>query len=312
MLKPILICLAFLTIGIAARAQYQGQGRYAITDFQRGISLKLTADIQRGAVHPRLGIDAGISSPRILGFIVPALNLEYQLYYGGLGTRSGWGSAKNNLTGELVVSGTLTGGWRDGTGYDQPLYYFTDLVQPALQNPFSYSLSAGTNLVFPMDGHKAGLQRVGFYDVHIGRFQLAYYNDGGGMPVPLLADGKDRYYTGGGFINVSLPNNDVLSQFTASYHKFSGYYKETFEDTNEMNLSFVNYHDETQQYYNKSFWNLSVFNARTGLSGFFRVNNPYNRGDFQNTIHYVMNDGYHQVPYPQYYSFGLSYFNARQ
>jgi hypothetical protein len=326
----LLLCSCLLLWHFEIKSQYHLSGSRYNSTIQTGIAAKLTIEVQKGALHPRLGLDAGLGLPLITGHVMPAFHLEYELYYGGLGTRSGWMSSKNNLTSDIIASAMLTAGikdrqypmnLRDISNRNQPLYYFTDQVQPALQNPFNTSVSFGTNFVWPLDPNKRvhQYQRVGYVNLHITRFQLGYYNDGGGLEtlfLPIktmfLGDGKDRYYTGGGFISLTLPSNYQINTLTASYHKFSGYYPEAFENTNEMNLSFVNYKDTTQQYYNKSYWNISIGSTRTGLSAFLRIDNPYNRGDFQNTIHYVMSDGYHQIPYPRYYSWGVSYFNLTQ
>lgn len=299
---------------------------YAQRHWDKGISAKFMVELAKGSLNPRLGINAGLGFPIQVNAFMPAVHLEYQLYYRGFGTRSGSPSANNNLTSDLVFSGLITAGIPDRsfladpyTNYirNSPLYYFTDLVQPALQNPFKSSISIGTNFVWAFDpGKQEKVQQVGFVNLHIANAQLGFSNDGGGLEYlflpflpKLLGDGKDRYNTGGGFLAISLPSNFKINSVSVSYNKFSGYYKNAFEDSNELDLAFVNYKDTTQQYYNKSYWQFSAGNVAQGFSGYLRLNNVYNRGDFQNSIHYIKANSYHFVPYPKYTSVGGSYFN---
>lgn len=185
------------------------------------------------------------------------------------------------------------------------------MAQPSLLNPYKGSLSIGTNLILALDGDKEPWQQVGYINLHAWYFQLGYYNDGGGMQKAFLGDGEDRYYTGGGFIAVTLPENNVVNTVTASYHKFTGYTLDAFDITNSLNIANVYYKKVKQQYYNRSYWNFSVGSARYGLSAFYQFNNPLNRRDFQNLIHYIGYYGYHQIPYPRYQSFGVTYFQSR-
>lgn len=286
--------------------------------WQFGIGAKATLEIQRSGVQARLGLNTGVARPIVSNIIYPAAHLEWELYQGGLGTMSGSEQNKSNFSGDLIGSVLVTsGGWYRGGQLDpqqmvirnQPLYYFTDMVQPVLQNPYRYSFSIGTNYVIPFDGQKHA-QQVGFIDFHLENFQLGYYNDGGGFQGIGIGDGNDRYYTGGGLISLTLPTCNYINTFIASYHKFSGFSPNAFELSSALSLSFVNYTNPDQQYYNKSYWNFSISNVKTGLYAFARINNTYNRLDFQNTIHYSFSYSYHQIPYPRYWSYGISYFNT--
>jgi len=319
----ILILIAGLLLSVTlCSAQYHVSSLQPGNRVQLGVSGKLSLEVQRHGVHVRFGATGGVGAPVAGSLLYPAANLEWQVYEGGLGTWSGSHRSKSNFTSDLVGSLQCTiGGWYQPNRLgayalsqrNEPLYYFTDQVQPALQNPYLASFTVGTNFVYSFDPDRYHhWQRVGFIALHGEHVQFSYYNDGGGFQSIGIGDGEDRYYTGGGMLSLTLPNRFAVNTLTASYHKFSGFTPKAFALSSGANLSFVNYTDTVQQYYNKSYWNFAVAGARSGLSGFFRINNAYNRSDFQNTIHYSFGYSYHHIPYPRYYSFGVSYFNVYQ
>ncbi|GAA4379667.1 hypothetical protein [Hymenobacter koreensis] len=304
---------------LRAQAQYEVRDVVSTTSLQLGASLLATLEFQRGAPHLRLGFNAGAGAPAFERLLYPTLNLEWQLYGGGIGTQSGARSGRW-FSSDLIGALTLT----SGQGYafrerrnaelrvrNRPLYYFTDLVYPALQNPYAYSASVGTVLLLAGDARKSRRQRIGYLGVQGGGAFLGYYNDGGGMQNLGLGDGEDRYFTGGGFLGLSLPRTRELDHVLLSYHKFSGYSPNAFEVASDLDQGFVNYKDAQQEYFNKSYLNVTAGSVRRGWTGFWRINNPYNRVDVQNTIHYVGYDAYHHIPYPRYPSFGGSYVGAR-
>lgn len=320
-MKNYLLTISLLIATSASLAQYHLSSLEPGSRLQYGIGGKLCVEVQKHGIHIRLGATAGIATPFLDKILYPTANLEWQFYEGGLGTWSGSGENKSKLTSDITASLQCTvGAWYQPDKLDgyklsqrnEPLYYFTDLVQPSLQNPYMLSATVGTNLVFSFDNDKSRFQQVGFIGLHVEHFQFCYYNDGGGLQNLGIGDGEDRYYTGGGLLSLTLPNNLAVNTFTVSYHKYSGYTPKAFDLSSSINLSYVNYTNSDQQYYNKSFWNFSISSSKNGLAGFVRINNPYNRSDFQNTIHYSFGYSYHHIPYPRYYSYGLSYFNLYQ
>jgi len=122
-----------------------------------------------------------------------------------------------------------------------PLYYFADFVNPALENPYNYSLSLGTNVIASTDKNKT-VQRIGFLNIHLESLQFSYYNDGGSPFDELyLGDSKDRYYTGGAMLSYSGLQKDFVNHIELSFHKFTGYTKNAFEVSNKLDLTYVNY-----------------------------------------------------------------------
>jgi hypothetical protein len=273
--------------------------------------------------HPnpyfRLGADAGIASTFISDAIYPAINVEIQFYNAGLGSRNREGATHFGPNLEICPAFTITAGWPNRlksslldnrfTG----LYYFSDFARPALQNPFSHSLSLGTILCFTLDTAKR-YQRVGFLGANFGGgTQFSYYNDGGPFFAwSSLGDGEDRYHTGGGMISYSGPRNTMVNTVEIAYHKFTGFTKSSFEASNALFLAFMDYHDGEQQFYNRSVYDVNIESPFRGYGVTFQWYNSV-KFDLQHDIHTAVLDTYHMVPYsPPYVTVGLSYLSGFQ
>jgi hypothetical protein len=286
---------------------------------QTGFSIKAVLEFAIRSQHPnpilRLTAGFGAGSTFLNSWLYPSVNEELQFYNGGLGSDNR-NSFFSNFCLDAITAITVTFGWpaelavnrkAGWTNRNMPLYYFGDFVPPALQNPFDYSMSLGTNLIFTTDSKKKA-QRVGFFNVHLKSFQLSYYNDGGTpMRQTYLGDRSDRYYTGGGVLAFDLPRNTALSSITLSYHKFTGYTRNAFELSNQLYLSYMNYHDTLQKEYNKSLWTLTGTSVRSGLSASVKAYN-YNGMDLQHDLHSALFNTFHIVPYPGFWAVSANYF----
>jgi hypothetical protein len=323
----VLVLLSLLPTAKAA-AQYEVGSRRQHSTVQWGASLKASLELLRGLPNFRLAAVAGLGAPVFDRVAYPSLHLEGQLYGGGLGTHTGQGLKNYHATADFILAASVTSGvaYRVRRLTDdqlarryQPLYYFTELALPPLQNPYAASVSVGTNFLLATDVHKSRWQQIGFFGIHgewrhRGQYwggQFNYYNDGGGTQALGIGDGRDRYYTGGGLLAFNAPVTQKLNTFTASYHKFSGFYPNAFELASALNLGYVPYRDSAQEHYNRSYYNFSVGSVSQGAEAFARINNPFNRFDFQNSIHYVGNFAYHQIHYPRHWSVGAAYYNSR-
>lgn len=317
--KPSFMLASLVVLGVsAAHAQSKIRTGSNIYQLQAGFSLKATLEFASIKQHPnpilKLSADAGIGSVFIGSWIYPSLNEEFEWYDGGLGSRNRKGSPAHFGL-DAITALTVTFGWpavlagsktTDLANRNIPLYYFSDLVYPALQNPFNYSMSIGTNLIFTTDTGKKS-QRVGFINLHADRVQLSYYNDGGTpMSQTYLGDRSDRYYTGGGIVAVDLPRNDAISSLSLAYYKFTGYTRNAFELSNQLYLSYMNYHDASQKYYNKSLWSFTASSLRTGANLSVKAYNQIDL-DMQDVIHSAIFNTFHIVPYPAFFAFSVGY-----
>ena len=224
------------------------------------------------------------------------------------------------LTFDFISAFTLTAGFtnhfstdlidplKEGE-YNVPLYYFGDFTFPALQNPYRYSFSVGTNIIFTTDRNKTA-QRVGFFNVHLNHVQISYYNDGGTpFDDSYLGDGKDRYYTGGALFSYHGKPYTAINLIELSFHKFTGYTKNAFEVSNKLDLAYVNYKNKEEKYYNKSMWTLNISNPAKGFGiNIHRYN--YTKWDVQHLIHFSIFNSYHLVPYDDYFSVSGIYYHT--
>lgn len=291
--------------------------------FQYGLSLKCSVEFGHTQYRPnpifRITVNGGVGSNFISEWLYPSLNIEVQLYNGGLGSRNEktLGRTTNDL--DIITALTLTAGSNDRFKTNKikslekrnvPLYYFSDFVHPALQNPYDASFSLGTNVIFtPLNREKKD-QRIGFINGHFKQIQLSYYNDGG-IPIydTYLGDRKDRYYTGGGVISYhgKTSTSAFADLLEISYKKFTGYTKNAFEISNKLLLNFMNYHTTEQRLYNKSLWTLNIANTFKGVG---LTVASYNKvaWDMQHYIHWGLFNTYHMVPYKSYWAISASYY----
>lgn len=294
-----------------------GQGNSLLNEIQYGVTLKAKLELRHirhkePNLNFKISASGGIGSSWIVDELYPSLNVEAHLYNGGLGSAN----RKDNEKGcppilDAILAFTLTTGRPNSyfinsiKGHERnlPLRYFSDFAIPALQNPYNYSFSLGTNFVLTTDINKSS-QRIGFLNVHLAeRFQLSYYNDGTPFQPIQTGDGRDRYYTGGGTLSYSHSNEGLSRfnsyQFEASYHKFTGYTENAFELSNVLNTSSVDYKATKQTDYNKSLWKLNVQALVDDHVGYGLALAYYNSVlfDGQHFIHSIIDNSYHMVPY---------------
>jgi hypothetical protein len=305
-----------------ALAQTRSSRFYSSNDVQYGLSIKATVLIDSRRQHPnpyfRLGADVGMASTFIDDWLYPAINVEFQLYNGGLGTRNRDGH-NYGADFEMLPAFTLTAGCPDrvhGTAGDNrevSLYYFSNFARPALLNPYRHSVSFGTIFCLVTDSAKKS-QRIGFLDFNIaGGLQFSYYNDGS-VPFEQTAagDGYDRFHTGGGLLSYNGPSNTLVNTVELAYHKYTGFSQSAFEASNKLFLAFMDYHDPEQKEFNRSQFDLSVSNPYKGYGLQAQWYNSV-RADLQHDIHTAVLDTYHMVPYtPPYLTFGLTYYGLTQ
>ncbi|MEO7991394.1 MAG: polymorphic toxin type 23 domain-containing protein [Chryseolinea sp.] len=309
-------CLAILVLATSSVAQ-KTEISVSSLSLQYGYSLKARVEISR---HPVLHISAngGVGSTFLAHQLYPTLNAEVQLYTGGMGTRKP-NIKGQSLTFDFILAMTVTTGlsknlfqqkneaWIENR--NMPLYYFSNFSFPSLVNPYDYSFSLGTNLVWSSDRGRF-FQRLGFINFHVNRFQASYYNDGG-PPIDFLGmgDKKDRYYTGGGIISYHGPKYTAINLVELGYHKFTGYSKNSFEVANHLQQAYVNYIDQTQKFFNRSLWSLNLANPQQHWGVNLR---EYNRTswDMQHQIHWGGYNPFHLVAYDRTISVsGQAYYS---
>lgn len=309
---------------LVATAQSKREYSNNQLSFQYGISLKGVLELSLNKRNPapvlRFCANFGLGSNILARALYFSINEELQLYNGGLGSRRRNGPRKPAFTLDLTNAFTLTAGMNNyltsdslaviaNTNRNVPLYYFSNFCYPALQNPYDYSISVGTNYIISSDKFKSS-QRVGFINLHLRKIQLAYYNDGGTpFDETFLGDGRDRYYTGGALFSYKENSDRAINLVELTFNKFTGYTKNAFEVSNKLDLAFVNYNNAEAKYFNKSLWSLNISNPEIGWGANINRYN-YTNWDAQHLIHFSVFSSYHLVPYDDYFSVsGIFYHN---
>ncbi len=282
--------------------------------FQYGFSIKgvIEFSLNNRSQNPcvRICADFGLGSNLLARAVYFSINSELQCYNGGLGSRRRMGHKNPGFTVDLINAFTLTAGLNNYLTTDSfpvvikrniPLYYFSNFTNPALQNPYDYSISAGTNFIVSSDKLRSS-QRVGFLNAHVNRVQVSYYNDGGTpFDEAYLGDSKDRFYTGGALVSYQGDTKMGVNLVELSFQKFTGYTKNAFEVSNNLDLAFVEYNKPEEQYFNKSLWSLHISNPEKGIGISINRYN-YTDWDIQHLIHFSTFNAYHLVPYRDYFS----------
>jgi hypothetical protein len=289
--------------------------------WQYGFSVKASAYLFNGKPCTRIGVYTGIGVLAFDDMFFPTAHFGYDIYLNGLGTRFGDPKKKTLISSEFVGAATLTTrlskvrpDYSDyfGSNWNQPLYFFSEMNAIPLQNPYWNSISLGSVWIAPTDKQKrrtkAKVQRVGFGAIHINQFDFFYYNDGGPFITDIyLGDGHDRWHTGGGMLAYHPKKITGINNIELTFHKYTGYWQDAFELSDQLHLAATPYHDTIQHYYNMSDVCLHIGNISEGWAGTVRLMNLGNLLDIQHIIHYADNYAYHIVPYPWGLSFGGDY-----
>jgi hypothetical protein len=289
---------------------------------QRGYALKILINPydKEGWVTFRVGISGGFAG--FIGdgrFLYPSLNGDLMFFRGGIGSAfPGMKRFVKSLELEAIVAYTLTVGKEDRfmdnskRGPDvvkYPLYYFTSLCYPSLQNPFEWSASFGGNVVFlPTRKTKPEVQFVGFANLHLQHVQLSYANDGPFFFKP-FADMFDRYHTGDAFISYHANEGNLFTLFEVGYHKFTGFNNGAYELSNRLGYNFVSYDNEIENFYNKSLLSFVAGNPTNHWGASFGLLNQRTL-DVQHRIHLGRQFPLHLVPYDDGISPGGAFYQS--
>lgn len=138
------------------------------------------------------------------------VNAAVNFYNGGLGSLEG----DKKIHVDKVLSGSLTlGGGRGGAMPIRP----TDIQSgTGMMDRFIGSATGGTSFVLNNSGRN---QQVGFVQLRAVNVSFQFYNDVGKFKKLGIADGYDRWWTGGG--NLSIGTLDQKYQFTIAMDVFT-------------------------------------------------------------------------------------------
>jgi len=260
----------------------------------------------------RLGISAGVGA--VTRHSMPYLQYSLATFQGGLGSSFSTKERKRVNLESRVSMGVLVGGKRsdqylesagtDVSHYYKQVYTLGFLNSTPLRNPFTnFYAGVATNFIFrPNRGELGNFgQAVGSFSAGARYWDIHYYNDGPPFDVIPLGDGKDRYWTGGGFVNVLLKNkydhplseNSGIRKLFIGFDRFTGFFPHAYEAANRFGFKRVPYKDEQQSFYNKGRIFAGVELAGiNGLTVAFAMNDN-DHWDVQNWIHSASGSPWH-------------------
>lgn len=139
---------------------------------------------------------AGVGVSKRFGAVDPGVNLALNFSNGGIGGRTN--SSDWNF--DTVLTAKLTA----GTGRSNPMSVYPLHMGSGtgLEDTYTHSATIGTSMI--LNNHNRN-QQVGFVQLRSSNFGFQFYNDFGGFKKIGIADGHDRWWTGGG--KVILGNN---------------------------------------------------------------------------------------------------------
>ena len=153
---------------------------------------------------------AGIGVSKRFGAVEPGVNLAVNFYNGGMGARSD----SNAMNFDAVLTGKVTA----GAGRANPMSVYPLHMESGtgMEDKYKYSATLGTSMVLNNNGRN---QQVGFLQLRASDFGFQFYNDFGGFKKIGIADGYDRWWTGGG--KVILGNNNQSYQMIIASDVFT-------------------------------------------------------------------------------------------
>lgn len=161
---------------------------------------------------------AGVGVSKRFGAVDPGVNLALNFYNGGSGTLEN----SNKVHFDTVLTAKVTAG--GGKGDPMSIYPLHLDSGTGLTDNYKYSATLGTNFILNNSGRN---QQVGFLQLRASNFSFQTYNDFSGFKKIGIADGYDRWWTGGGNITIGANNSDY--QFVIASDVFTA-------DTDSDNL----------------------------------------------------------------------------
>ena len=179
---------------------------------------------------------------------------------------------------------------------------FTQVVGSTFRSDYAHVISLASSWVlvdtkYPFDRRKRYFltQRVGSAFVAFGPAEVFYYNDG--TPFNAWAgDGKDRYFTGGGYVGYQLRNDQGWPQnrhaaFRISFDRYTSYEADAFELATALKFDHVPYANNAT-FYNRGSFRFGLFTDRWWGEA---VINDNDQLDVQNLIHRVSGMAFHRT-----------------
>jgi len=181
---------------------------------------------------------------------IPAYQFAINMYDNGLGTSLLSTKQKSQI--DIVNSiGFTMGVDHKNDDRETPVRIFNYMTAPSVeQSVYVVSSTFMTNFISNFDGRH---QQVGSLDLSLWKvLRVGYYNDGEPFHKIGMADSKDRWWTGGGYVELSIdgmidlvgePNHDQFylwyGSLYAAYDRFTGDVSDAQDISKYLLLNYV-------------------------------------------------------------------------
>ncbi len=188
-------------------------------------------------------------------------------------------------------------------------------LQPGFSSDNSNIIALSSNMIL-IDRNRSASdlefrhQRVG--SVYIGTqfgLEFSYINDGPPFG-KWLGDGRDRYWTGSGFLGYkfkpdwrSLDNRPVSVRW--SFDRYTSYKENAYELATALKMDYVPYKDFTSNLYNRGSMRIGIF-----VENLFSAELTINDSDYldiQNALHLIQGFSWHRTANKSSVSLQMSY-----
>ena len=283
-----------------------------IDSFDLGLSLRLNFHFNRkGASNFSMSMGVAVSKVieinKTISDFIPTYQLNTNFYSNGIGTNLH--RDKRKLQIDFVNSLGLT--WGVGKLNNKPAYNeiqtFNSMNSPiSNQGYYKFTSTIASNFILNTKNRN---QQVGFFGIDIWKtLKAGYFNDGPFFNSIGFGDSYDRWWTGGGFIELDpevlveeiykLAKDKYPAQlcyfckmkFRISYERFTGNVQDAYRASNYLGFSNVPPADENESLYNRGFVKFELRHS-DGWGVQYSILSPNN--DVQDYIHDKMKFSHH-------------------
>lgn len=237
----IFLKLLFFSYGILLKAQIPQQEFLPHSGLQ--YSLGMSAQVYFGKLESNYNISACFGIQYTRSAVMLSNQLFLNLYQGGVGTSVLSNSTLpfynfSNFFLDLFLSPSATFGIgsQNIPVFVRPANFMS---APVIFHQYAVSGTIGSSFVI---NNKRRNQRTGSLNLNFGPLSFGYYNDNMAQIFAAngfgLGDGHDRWWTGGGFINLRLLKNYELFY---EFDRFTGFGGKLFEISEMLNLNHMYY-----------------------------------------------------------------------
>lgn len=285
-------------IGAAIKLRYFLGGKEASSNFTTSLAIGIGRQLSFGKKDKL--------------YYLPTYQIAFNMYNNGLGTNLLKAYRRTQL--DIVNTLSITGGYRSGK--EEYIYNFKAFNMMTATS-FQHDLGEASMVLstsFIANSNKRN-QHIAYLGVSAWMVRVGYYNDGkpfDALPLQLV-DNYDRWWTGGGFVQIGTddigPTNRGWRKYQAfvSYDRFTGDVQDAYKLSTRLSLTYVPAKKRSENFNNRAQTTIGLKHSDGwGLSynwlGHFKF-------DVQDFIHRRMGFARHFSYADNYRLLGITYNN---